>query len=410
VPTAVVVGAGVGGLAAAGGLARSGWQVTLVERADRLRGSGVALVIWPNGAAALRTLDLSLGDITFPMLSGGIRRPDGRWLVESVAITSSAEPSAGSSSSAEPAQAPVVVHADDLHDALMAGLGDKIEIRTGTEIVSVRAGTAERPAVHTSKHRFEADLIVAADGARSVIRNRLFPTSAVTSVGYTAWRAVIPWYRAPKLADGVPAAGDMLGEGQRFVHATLGERGSSGGSTRGGIYWMATVPGALRPEAAPTQLSLLRRWFTDWRSPVGELLDATEPDDLVQQAGEELRPLPSRFGVPVGSGGFVLLGDAAHVANPNLAQGACLAFEDAATLRSVLRGVVAGQGLARSLEEYTQLRLARVARVARTSRRLGWLTQARGRLAVTARDVVLNRFPQVLDRAATSVSMWSPDL
>ncbi len=81
--TAVVVGAGVGGLAAAGALATSGWQVTLLERGDRLRGTGGAQVIWPNGAAALDALGLHLGDISFAMPAGGIRRPDGRWIVES---------------------------------------------------------------------------------------------------------------------------------------------------------------------------------------------------------------------------------------------------------------------------------------------------------------------------------------
>ena len=116
----------------------------------------------------------------------------------------------------------MVVHADDLHDALMAGLGEKIEIRTRAEVTSVRAGLADRPAVGTGKHTFEADLIVAADGARSLIRQRLAPSSAVTSAGYTAWRAVIPWFRAPKLPDPIAAAGEMLGAGQRFLHATPG--------------------------------------------------------------------------------------------------------------------------------------------------------------------------------------------
>src|SRR5262245_13263295 len=129
--TAVVVGAGVGGLATAGALARSGWHVTLLERAERLRGNGAALLLWPNGVRALEALGLGpgLGDIVFPMVAGGIRRPDGRWLVEAEAAAQSGGD-------------PVVVHADDLHDTLMAGLGEKIEIRTGVEITTVRAGTA----------------------------------------------------------------------------------------------------------------------------------------------------------------------------------------------------------------------------------------------------------------------------
>jgi hypothetical protein len=43
----------------------------------------------------------------------------------------------------------------------MAGLGDKIEIRTGVEITSVRVGAADWPAVATTKHTFQADLVVA---------------------------------------------------------------------------------------------------------------------------------------------------------------------------------------------------------------------------------------------------------
>ena len=187
----------------------------------------------------------------------------------------------------------------------------------------------------------------------------------------------------------------------------LGDRGNAGGSARGGIYWVATAPGAPRPESPQTQLNLLRRWFADWQSPVADLLGATEPGDLVQQAGEELRPLPRRFGFPVGGGGIVLLGDAAHVATPTLTQGACLALEDAATLRALL--ATPGQPIAAVLGEYTLARRTRVARVARTSRRLGSLLQAQGRLSVRARDAVLGRIPpRLLDRATASSATWTP--
>jgi len=407
VRTAVVVGAGVGGLAAAGGLARGGWHVTLLERADRLRGGGAAQLIWPNGVRALDALGLSLGDVAFPLPAGGVRRPDGRWLVEPgpAPVDALAVVAAGGALPMPSAArvAPVLVHADDLHDTLMAGLGDKIEIRTATTITTVRTGEAERPAVGTAKHTFEADLIVAADGARSAIRRRLAPQSQVMSAGYTAWRAVVPWYRAPS----VSAAGDQLGSGQRFTHAALGERGTSGGSTRGGIYWVAIVPGAQRPESPAAQLALLRRWFSGWQDPVAELLEATEPEDLVQQPGEELVPLPPSFGVRMGGGGFVLLGDAAHVATPTLTQGACLAFEDAATLAVLMRSATPDGNLDLRLAEYTAARRDRAAHVARLSRRLGKLVHARGWFGVRARDLALARFSP-LDRAAAAVHAWTP--
>jgi 2-polyprenyl-6-methoxyphenol hydroxylase-like FAD-dependent oxidoreductase len=391
VRTAVVVGAGVGGLAAAGALARTGWHVTLLERGERLRGDGAALLIWPNGAAALAALGLSLGDVTYPIAASGIRRSDGRWLVP-------AERTAG--------PACVVVHSDDMHDALMAGLGERIEIRTGAEVIRVHAAAGDRPAVGTAKHTFEADLIVAADGGHSLIRRRLAPGPRLASAGYTSWRAVIPWYRAPKLDS---SGGELLGSGHRFQHAMLGERGNSASATRGGIYWTATAPGAPRPEAPEIQLALLRRWFAGWSAPVGELLAATEPQDLVQQAGEELHPMPDRFGFPVGGGGFVLLGDAAHVAAPNLTQGACLAFEDAVTMRALMRDALPDRTVSLALDAYTQARRPRVVQMAKASRRLGRVLQAQGRFTIRARDAALGRFPgRFLDRAATSAAQWTP--
>jgi 2-polyprenyl-6-methoxyphenol hydroxylase-like FAD-dependent oxidoreductase len=415
VRTAVVVGAGVGGLAAAGALARTGWYVTLIERGDRLRGNGAAVLIWPNGTAALTSLGLSLGDVTFPMATGGIRRPDGRWLVPPDRLPQSdvfdADPRPDPSSEGAPEAEPscVVVHADDLHDALMAGLGERIEIRTGVEVTRVRAGLADRPAVGSAKHMFEADLVVAADGSGSLIRRRLAPQATLAAAGYTSWRAVIPWFRAPKLPEALPSSGEMLGSGQRFLHACLGERNTTASSTRGGIHWAATAPGAARPESPETQLALLRRWFADWASPVPELMAATQPQDLVQQAGEELRPMPRRFGFPVGQGGFVLLGDAAHVATPNLTQGACLAFEDAVTLRSLVRDAIPGRTLGLALDAYTEARRPRVSRVAKSSRRLGLVLQAQGRFSVRARDVALGRLPaRFIDRAAGQANTWTP--
>jgi 2-polyprenyl-6-methoxyphenol hydroxylase-like FAD-dependent oxidoreductase len=203
----------------------------------------------------------------------------------------------------------------------------------------------------------------------------------------------------------------MLGVGMRFSHASLGERGTSAGSTRGGIYWVASAPGALRPEPPAAQLTLLRRWFADWQSPVPELLEATEPEDLVPQAAEELHPLPAQFGFPVGGGGIALVGDAAHVLSPTLTHGACLAFEDAATLGALMRSAIPGGNINLRLSEYTEARRPRVVRLARTSRRLGLLFQAQGRLSVAARDAALSRFSsRLLDRSSAAALDWTPPL
>jgi 2-polyprenyl-6-methoxyphenol hydroxylase-like FAD-dependent oxidoreductase len=231
----------------------------------------------------------------------------------------------------------------------------------------------------------------------------------VVSSGCAAWRAVIPWYRAPHLPEDRPVAGETLGAGYRFVAASLGERGSSGGSTRGGIYWVATAAGAPRPESAETQLTLLRRWYANWPAPIGDLLAATEPDDLVQQEVRELRPLPRGYGFPAGTGGVVLLGDAAHAMPHHLGQGACLAFEDAATLQSVARDAIPGGQLRAAVESYSQVRRPRTVTVVRQTRRMSAVLQARGRLALRARDAALGKItPRLMGSAATAAAQWQP--
>lgn len=376
--SAVVVGAGVGGLAAAGALAGSGWRVTLLERTDRLRGDQAALLIWPAGLAALTALDLGggLGAVASPARSTGIRRPGGQWLVQ-------------------PEHGPrdgdaLVVHREDLHDALMAGLGDGIDIRTGVTVTTVRDTPDGRPAVGDGRTVWEADLIVAADGVDSVLRHRLAPECSVVPAGRVAWRAVIPWYRAPRLPDdGGGAGGETLGAGQRFRYVPLGERGAAGGSSRGGIYWTASAPGAARPEPPATQLALLRRWFAGWHAPIEDLLASTEPDDVIQHAVADLRPVPRTFAFPCGPGGFALLGDAAHAMSPHLSRGACLALEDAAALVAALADAVPGRTLGAALGAYSRSRRPRVARIMRQSRRSGAVYSANGPLTVRARDTAL---------------------
>jgi 2-polyprenyl-6-methoxyphenol hydroxylase-like FAD-dependent oxidoreductase len=393
VRTAVVVGAGMAGLAAAGALARAGWQVTLLERGERVAAPPTALVLWANGRRALDALDPDGGwaGIAAPLPDGGVRRPDGQWLV----------PPRGPGAGPPPA----VVHLEDLYDALVAGLGDRVDIRTGVTITKVRTGRARRPAVGDGRSTFEADLIVAADGIDSPVRRALAPEAVAVGSGFAAWQAVIPDYRAPRLAGDTGLGGETLGAGYRFVSMPLGERAAG----RGGIYWVATAAGAPRPEPPATQLALLRRWFARWHAPVGELLAATRPEDLIPQEVRELRPLPRSYGFVSGPGGVVLIGDAAHAMPHHLGQGACLAFEDAATLRALAADAEPGDQLTAAVEAYSRTRMPRTTSVVRQTRRMSAVVQARGKLALRARDAALGSLrPRILGHARGLAVDWTP--
>src|SRR3954454_19662459 len=108
------------GLASPGALSRAGWQGTLLERGERVAAPPTALVLWANGRRALESLDPDGGwsAIAAPQADGGVRRPDRQWL-------------AAPRGRVAAGPAPVVVHLEDLYDALVAGLGELVQIRTG---------------------------------------------------------------------------------------------------------------------------------------------------------------------------------------------------------------------------------------------------------------------------------------
>jgi 2-polyprenyl-6-methoxyphenol hydroxylase-like FAD-dependent oxidoreductase len=273
-----------------------------------------------------------------------------------------------------------------------------VEIRTGVDVKVVRMSATQVAAVGDGKATWEADLVVGADGVESMVRRRLATESTVVAAGCAAWRAVIPWYRAPRLPEDLSLGSETVGAGHRFRYAPLGERGTAGRTGRNGIYWAATIPGAYRPEPPATQLGLLRRWFADWHQPIPDLLAATEPDDLIQHAVAELRPVPRSFTYRAGAGGYVLLGDAAHAMGHHLGKGACLALEDAAALRELVMNAAPGPELVNALDAYTRERRPRLARIMRQSRRVGAMLSAGGPLAVRARDAAMGLTPGLLVR------------
>ena len=183
VRSAVVVGGGVGGLAAAASLLRHGWSVTILERAARFGEIGAGLAVTRNGMAALDAV--GCGDAVraagHPLSGLTYRNDRGRRLM-TVPST--------------PATAAVGVHRRRVHDALLHVVADA-DLRAGAEVVGVHPGD---PAVEPARVRWrdadgeqaaEADLVVGADGLRSAVRGALWPGSGPAYSGATCWRAVV---------------------------------------------------------------------------------------------------------------------------------------------------------------------------------------------------------------------------
>lgn len=382
--TAVVVGAGIGGLCAAVGLRRRGWDVTVLERAPGFTQVGAGLTILANG---LRALDaLGLGDAVraqgSPEASGGMRTPDGRWVMR----VDAAEMTRALGTSA------VGIHRATLHEVLVAALPPSV-LRTGVELLSVEGGV--RPGVvyrdaGGTEVTLRPDLLVAADGIHSQVRTTLWPGARPPAYGgSTAWRAVTrePW-------PGELVTAITWGPGTEFGMVPLGD---------GRVYWFGAVtadPGGRAPGG--DEMAEVRARFGQHHDPVPALLDATDPDAVIRSDLLHLPPVDTYH-----RGAVALLGDAAHAMVPNLGQGANQAIEDAVVLAAVCDP--AGDVVS-ALAVYDAQRRRRsqgVARAALRAARYG--QQLRHPLALRARNTLMGLVPPgAAVRMASSVAAWEP--
>ncbi|MEU9374199.1 FAD-dependent monooxygenase [Streptomyces sp. NPDC048255] len=378
---AVVVGGGIGGLAAAIGLRLIGWEVTVVERSAVLADAGAGISLHANG---LRALDLlGVGEAVRAagraQYTGGTRTPDGGWLARMD----------GAALERELGTPIVGIPRAVLHRLLRAALPPECLV-AGAEAGSVdRTDPARVRVLVEGRAPLDADLVVAADGVNSRLRAGLFPNHpGPVYSGSTVLRAVTEHPIALRADFEL-----TWGRGAEFGHIAFAD---------GRAEWHAVLNSPPAVRHADT-LAALRRRFGDWHDPVPALLDATRPDAVLHHDIHELvTPLPA-FAV----GRTVLLGDAAHAMTPHLGQGACQALEDAATLAASL---AAEPTVASALARYDAERRPRSQSVARAARQAGRMGQQLAHpLAVAVRNTALRLAPSgATMRAVLRHADWTP--
>ncbi len=356
IDAAIVVGAGLGGLATALALARRGVAVQVLEQASQLGEAGAGITLSPG---AMRSLEL---------LGAG------------AAVDAASEPSVNlpfvhfrsgellrrgldGGSRAASSRTARQIHRADLHRILVCTLATlaPAAIETGWRCVSMQREKDRIVLVSQDGRRRAAPWVFGCDGIRSAVRGAIFGEQPLEFLGQVAYRCLVPAQIAARHVRD-PGGKVFLGPGCAFNRYPLRQ-----GAVMNCVGLARTD--AWREEGWNTPASnaeFLAR-FNDWHDEVTGLIRDAPPAGIIKWALFGRAPLPSWR-----SGRVTLLGDAAHPLLPFLGLGAAMALEDAALLGRVLDDFDDAE---RALQAWERARRPRVDRVTIASRAQGELSQ-----------------------------------
>lgn len=328
-----IIGAGIGGLAAALALRARGAEVRILEQAEAIREVGAGIQISPNGLRVLQALDLGEGfrkisvrgqAVSLRNLRGGeVLRMDLAGLPEDHSYR--------------------FVHRADFVE-LLAGRARAVGVRVRLlqNVRDVTPGASPRITLCNGDATC-ADLVIGADGLHSVLRPVLNGAAQPFFTGQVAWRAVVP----NKVSHPAEARVHM-GPGRHMVSYPL-----RGGDMVNLVAVQERSDWAAEGWSHRDDAANLRAAFAGFGGVVPGLLSGVENPGLW---GLFRHPVARHW-----HGDHVaLLGDAAHPTLPFLAQGANMALEDAWVLADALAGA---RDMAEGLAAYQQRRRARVVKV-----------------------------------------------
>jgi 3-hydroxybenzoate 6-monooxygenase len=370
----VIAGGGIGGLAAALGLARKGFRAVVLEQAAQFGEIGAGIQLAPNAWHAIDALgvgELVKREAVFierVLMMDGM---SGETVID-MPVDEKFRKRFGNPYA--------VTHRADIHGSLLDGCKaqSSIELRASARVCGFEAGSDGVLVRTENGESIEACALVGADGGRSVIREAIVGDGEPPESGHMCYRAVLRAEEMPKELRW-PAATLWAGHDTHIVHYPL----------RGWKLFnlVATVvrekAGSGHNEEAPPE-EVLPLFAHNCDKPMS-----------LMRVPKVFRRWMLRFREPVGNwtrGPVTLLGDAAHLMLQYLAQGAAMALEDAVCLAACADA--AGGDFRKAFLDYQKQRLVRASRVQISARMLGLVFHAAGVERLVRNDIYQGRAPE----------------
>ncbi|MGZ5038970.1 MAG: 3-hydroxybenzoate 6-monooxygenase [Usitatibacter sp.] len=368
----LVAGGGIGGLAAALALARQGFAVKVLEQAATIGEIGAGIQLGPNAFSAFDALGI-----------GGRTREravytDRIVMMDAVDESEIASMPVGDAFRERFGNPYAVSHRADVHGALLEGVqgNPDIMLRTSTRIDRIEQRADGVVAIDQVGRQHAGAALIGCDGVKSNVRQHLLGDPVRVS-GHVVYRAVVDAIDFPQdLKWNAPCV--WAGPDCHLVHYPL----------RGGEQYNVVVTFHSRKQE-------------EWGVTEGSRDEVMSYFDGVAARPRQLLDLPKSWKrwatadrEPVARWSFdrvTLLGDAAHPMMQYLAQGACMALEDAVTLGEAVR---ASDGdFAQAFALYERSRVTRTARVVLLTREMGRIYHAKGVERLVRNDLWKGRSP-----------------
>lgn len=349
-----VIGAGLGGMTAAGLLQRAGFKVKVFEQAPAFSRIGAGIHLSANVMKVMRCLgiELALSDIGLHPDAFVSRKWDTGEILFELPLDAKSEAHYGA--------AYINVHRGDLHTIVESSLHHGTVI-FGKKLIDLKAAGARTQLEFADGSYEDADIVIGADGVNSKVREFVVGPDQPRYTGHVAHRAIFP----SSLLKGLPirACTKWWGEGNHILVYYMTQ-------TREEVYFVSSAPQAEWNETAsfvPCDRDEFLAVFDGYHAELRAVIEAA-PEVTKWPVFERTR-IPRWH-----KGNVVLLGDAAHAMRPYMAAGAAMAIEDAAILTRSIADDDA-KDAAESFALYEANRMPRVNKVQTISESNTWFRE-----------------------------------
>jgi salicylate hydroxylase len=382
----LIAGGGIGGIAAALALVRQGYRVQVFEQAPEIGEIGAGIQLGPNAFHAFDALGVGEKMRSRAVYTDFMVMHDALdgYQVGKIPTDEKFRQRFGNPYA--------VIHRADVHLSLLEGAQEtgEVEIFTSTRIDRIEQSDAGVSVFDQNGRRFDGVALIGADGVKSAVRQQYVGDPARVT-GHVVYRAVVDKHEFPDELKW-NAASIWVGPNCHLVHYPL----------RGGEQYNVVVTFHSRQQeqwgVTEGSKEEVQSYFRDILPKARQLIDLPKSWKRWATADRE----------PIGQwtfGRVTLLGDAAHPTTQYMAQGACMALEDAVTLGQALQA--SGHDWQRALNLYQHSRIARTARIVLSGREMGRVYHAKGVERLVRNDLWRGRTPERFYDAVQWLYGWN---